>query len=98
MSHKSSKKKNKKPDSSHLYKGTLEITRSGMGFVIVPHLTSDILIRPMDFHTALNGDTVRVKVIKKNPDGRRMQGEVMEVVERKQSEFFGRIEVSDNFA
>src|SRR5579871_165049 len=98
MSHKNSKKKNKKIVSSQLYKGVLEVTRSGMGFVIVEHLEKDILVRPNDFNTALNGDKVRVKVIKRNADGKRMQGEVVEVVERKQSEFLGRIELSANFA
>ncbi|HLY68844.1 MAG TPA: ribonuclease R [Puia sp.] len=98
MSHKNSKKKEKKIVSVHLYKGVLEITRSGMGFVVVPNLERDILIRPGDFNTALNGDTVRVKIVKKNADGKRMQGEVEEVVERKQSEFVGRVEISANFA
>ena len=98
MSHKNSKKKDKKTVSVHLYKGVLEITRSGMGFVVVPNLERDILIRPGDFNTALNGDTVRVKIIKKNADGSRMQGEVNEVVERKQSEFVGHVEISANFA
>lgn len=98
MPHKHSKKRHKKPESSNLYRGVLEITRSGMGFVVVEHLEKDILVRPSDFNTALNGDTVRVKIVKKNADGTRMQGEVVEVLERKQSEFVGRVEISANFA
>jgi ribonuclease R len=98
MAHKHNTRKNKKPQGANLYKGSLEITRSGMGFVVVPHLERDILVRPNDFNTALNGDTVRVKITKKNADGQRMQGEVVEVVERKQSEFLGRIELSPTFA
>ncbi len=69
-----------------------------MGFVVVPNLERDILVRPNDFNTALNGDIVRVKIVKKNPDGRRMQGEVVEVIERKQTEFFGRFDIGSNFA
>src|SRR5271154_1263073 len=98
MPHKHSKKRHKKPESSNLYRGILEITRSGMGFVVVEHLEKDILVRPSDFNTALNGDTVRVKIVKKNADGTRMQGEVAEVLERKQSEFVGRVEISATFA
>jgi ribonuclease R len=98
MAHKHTKKDTKKHAGAHLYKGVLEITRSGMGFVVVPNLERDILVRPGDFTTALNGDTVRVKIVKKNADGSRMQGKVEEVVERKQSEFVGRVEVSANFA
>ncbi|HLX90113.1 MAG TPA: ribonuclease R [Puia sp.] len=98
MANKHSKKKSKKSTSNHLYRGILEITRSGMGFVVVPNLERDILVRPNDFNTALNGDIVRVKIVKKNPDGRRMQGEVVEVIERKQTEFFGRFDIGSNFA
>lgn len=74
----------------------LEITRSGMGFVVVPNMETDILIRPNDFSTALHGDTVAVKV--KQGGGRRMQGEVTEVLERKRTDFIGAIQLSDNFA
>ena len=78
-------------------KGTLDVTRSGMGFVIVPDLKMDIIVRPGDFNTALHGDTVLVKV-KNSGNGRRMQGEVAEVVERKRTEFIGHIELSEDFA
>jgi ribonuclease R len=79
------------------YKGVLEITRSGMGFVVVPGLETDILVRPNDFNTALHGDTVRVEV---NPEksGKRMQGAVVDVLERKQLEFVGRLEMNKGFA
>jgi ribonuclease R len=91
---KSGRKKQKDTDE---YKGVIEITRSGMGFVVVPGLETDILIRPNDFNTALHGDTVTVRV---NPErgGKRMQGVVTNVLERKQTEFVGRIEMSKGFA
>ena len=47
-------------------KGRLEITRSGMGFVIVDGDKNDIMVKPGDFDTALNGDIVRVKLVKEN--------------------------------
>lgn len=79
------------------FKGTLDVTRSGMGFVIVPDLKIDILIRQGDFNTALHGDTVLVR-IKNTGGGRRMQGEVVEVLQRKRVEFIGRIQMSKDFA
>jgi len=79
------------------FKGNLDITRSGMGFVIVPELKVDILIKPNDFNTALHGDTVMVR-IKNEGNGRRMQGEVFEVLSRKRTEFIGHIELSKDFA
>lgn len=81
----------------HEYKGKLEITRSGMGFVIVEGLEADVLVRPSDFNTAMNGDTVRVR-LKEDRGGRRRQGVVVGVSERKQSEFVGRLEMNKGFA
>src|SRR6476660_6473518 len=78
------------------FKGHLDVTRSGMGFVIVPDLKIDIMIRPGDFNTGLHGDTVLVRV-KGDGSGRRMQGEVMEVLQRKREEFIGHLEISKDF-
>ena len=96
-----SKKKTKKKnttDSPDTYKGRLDVTRSGMGFVIVEGRDQDILIRPSDFNTALHGDTVQVKVVNDGSRSGRSQGQVVEVVARKQLEFLGHIEISQSFA
>jgi ribonuclease R len=90
-------KKKSKPAAAGTVKGRLDITRSGMGFVIVENADTDVIVRPSDFNTALHGDTVRVK-IKGDGRGRRMQGEVTEVIKRKQTEFMGHIEMNKNFA
>jgi ribonuclease R len=92
MSKKSGKKK--QPAS---VKGTLEITRSGIGYVIVEGRENDLLIRPQDFNKAMDGDSVRVKV-KEMRRGRHVEGVVEEVLERKQTEFIGDISVSESFA
>jgi len=90
-----SKKTNgKKPVS--LVKGKLDITRSGIGYVIAEGRDKDLLVRPQDFNKAMHGDTVLVKI--KDTPGRRVEGVVEEVVERKQTEFIGNIEVHENFA
>lgn len=77
--------------------GTLDITRSGMGFVMVQGETNDIMVRPADFNTALHGDSVRV-MIKGDFKRGRKQGEVMEVLKRRQIEFPGKLQMSENFA
>ena len=94
----SEKKKHKHSSDSagKTVKGKLDITRSGMGFVIVPEQETDVLIRPTDFNTAMHGDTVRVKI--KNGYGRRMQGEVTDVLERKRTEFIGHLQMNKDFA
>ena len=97
MGRKNSKKTKKKSPDQEMYKGVLEVTRSGVGFVVVEDLHTDILVRPNDFNTALHGDSVRV-TIKPSREGRRMQGEVVQVLERKQSEFIGKLQMNKGFA
>lgn len=96
--HKKKKNKNAGQQSPNLYQGRLDVTRSGMGFVIVENREQDILIRPSDFNTALHGDTVKVRVLNNSGKSGRQQGEIVEVVTRKQMEFLGRVELSQNFA
>lgn len=101
MSRKNSKKKEKnkhKSSGGHLYKGVLDITRSGMGYVMVENLENDILVRPSDFNTALHGDTVRIAVEPSFKKSGRLQGKITEVVQRKQTEFLGKIEMGNGFA
>lgn len=95
---KNNNKKKAPADSAHLLTGRLDVTRSGMGFVIVEGREQDILVRPADFNTALHGDTVRVRVVNAGGRSGRSQGEVVDVVDRKQLEFLGRIEISASFA
>ncbi len=99
MSKKKSKQKSKsKTTAQHTLKGRLEVTRSGMGYVIVEDVEGDVLVRPGDFTTALNGDTVRVKVVKENVRTGKKEGKIMEVITRKQTEFIGHLQLSTNYA
>jgi ribonuclease R len=66
--------------------------------VIVENVEGDVLVRPGDFNTALNGDTVRVKVVKENMRTGKKEGKVQEVVVRKQTEFIGHVQLSTNYA
>ena len=100
----SDKKKKKKKSSyhpihdGHTLQGLLEITRSGIGYVVVADGKGDVLVRPHDFNTALNGDEVVVKVIKENAATGKKEGRIAKVLERKQTEFIGRLQVSQRFA
>ncbi len=94
MSKKEGKKNQKRQDK--LVKGVIDITRSGIGYVIVDGEEKDIFIRPHHFNRALHGDTVTVKINESR--GKRTEGRVEEIVERKQTEFIGNIEVNSNFA
>ena len=90
--------KHKKEKSHNSYVGVLDITRSGMGYVVVEGLQKDILVRPSDFNRAFHGDKVKINMTNENSRTGRVQGVVIDVIERKQSEFMGTIEVSRDFA
>ena len=93
------KNRNGSNSFSHgIIKGRLEITRSGMGYVIIEKDGSDVMVKPGDFNTALNGDLVRVKVTKQNPRTGKREGKITEVVTRRQTEFIGYLQLSTNHA
>lgn len=94
---KSKKTASTKSHQPQRMKGKLEISRSGMGFVIVEGLEQDILVKPNDFGKAFHGDMVRVEITPAR-NGKRKEGKVTEVVSRKQTEFTGRLEVNGKVA
>jgi ribonuclease R len=98
MGRKNNRKKRKeyKPIVTQ-YKGVFEITRSGMGFVVVQGLEKDIIIRPHDFNRSFHGDLVRVEITKGDLRVGRLQGRITQVIQRKQREFIGKIEVNRDF-
>ncbi len=95
---KSKQKKTAKPIVVATLKGKIDITRSGMGYVIVDNNAIDIMVRPSDMGNALHGDIVRVKITRENGRTGKKEGKVVEVVERRQTEFIGHIQLSDKFA
>lgn len=99
MGRKNSKPKGKHRSQAHNeFKGTLEITRSGMGYVVIADGYGDVLVRPGNFNNSLHGDTVLIKVTKQNPLTGKREGRITEVVSRKQTEFTGTLQMATNFA
>ena len=97
--HKASHKKKADSSGKKIYKGRLEVTRSGMGFVVVEGLEKDVMIKRGQMLNALNGDEVRVEVSERGKKfDSRPEGEIIEVTRRKQTEFSGKIDVHPHFA
>ncbi|MEO7766102.1 MAG: ribonuclease R [Ferruginibacter sp.] len=88
----------KKSSQTQIVKGKLDISRSGMGFVIVDGLEQDIVVRPNDFNQAFHGDIVKVQINKDRGRGRRTEGKVTEVAERLRTTFIGNVRVNKNIA
>lgn len=95
------KKKSSAPASSSqlkTYSGRLDISRSGMGFVIVDALKQDVLVRPQHFGKAFHGDRVEVQVAAGGSTTKRMEGRVTGVLQRKQTTFMGVIHMNRNIS
>lgn len=88
----------KKSSQVKTLKGKLDISRSGMGYVIVEGLEKDVLVKPNDFGKAFHGDTVQVQVSTDTGRGRRMEGKITGVLLRKQEEFIGNVEINRHIA
>ena len=69
--------------------GTVQMTREGYGFVIIPDREDDIYIPQNRMLHALNGDTVRVAVTRKKDLKHRSEGEIVEIIERSKKPFIG---------
>lgn len=94
----SNRTQNRRQGNATIYQGKLEITRSGMGFVIVENIETDIMVKPTDMQNALHGDIVKVVVYNQDEKKGRLLGEIKEIVTRKQLEFIGKIELNKNTA
>ena len=91
-------KAGKKSSQTEIVKGRLDISKSGMGYVIVEGNDQDIIVRPNDFNRAFHGDLVRVQVNTGVSKEKRREGKIVDIAERKQTEFIGNIQMSKNFA
>lgn len=91
-------KAGKKSSQTEIVKGKLDISKSGMGYVIVEGYDKDIMIRPNDFNRAFHGDIVRVQVNKGVSGDKRQEGKIIDIAERKQTDFIGNIQMNKNYA
>lgn len=74
-----------------IVEGVIQINQFGKGFVMSSNYEKDIEISPRNINTALNGDTVSVKIASQLSVNNRTQGVVEAVLRRKQIYFIGRL-------
>jgi ribonuclease R len=77
--------------------GTVDMTRSGYGFITTDEMEEDVFVTAKNLKTALHGDTVKVWLFAKRK-GARPEGEVVEIIERWRTSFVGTVEIMPNFA
>ena len=76
--------------------GKVDMTQSGAAYVVVPEQDEDIYISPKRLRQALDGDEVKVRLYARKR-GRKAEGEIVEVVQRKRTQFVGVLEKAGKF-
>lgn len=87
------------PSSANMHQliGVVDMTQNGNAYILVEGLPDDIYVGEKDLASALHGDTVEVILIKVKRNGKPI-GRISKVIERKQTDFVGRIEKSLKYA
>ena len=83
--------------SKDYYEGQIDMTGRKTAYFVCPEFTEDVFIPTNNLNHALDGDTVKVYVYNRRR-GKRAEGEVIEVIERKKTDFVGVIDIQKNFA
>jgi ribonuclease R len=94
----SSSKRTKETGNEKTYTGVVDVTRSGMAFIVIDGLDQDVRVNPSNLHSALDGDEVKVKIIRKSGSTGRQEGQVVRVLKRRHTAFTGTIQMSKGFA
>lgn len=70
------------------FKGSISVTPRGVGYFPIENFDEDVEIKEKNLNTALHGDTVEVLIDKKK-ENKRIQGKVINILERDRYEFVG---------
>lgn len=79
------------------YEGYVDMTSRKTGYFVCEDLEDDVFIPFINLNKALDGDTVKAYIYNRR-SSRRPEAEVLEVIERKKTEFVGVIDIQKNFA
>ena len=77
--------------------GTVDMTQFGYAFIITEAGKEDVFVSRNNLNHALNGDYVKVYLYARRK-GKRVEGEVVEIIERARSTFVGIVELSRHWA
>ena len=87
----------RKKDIVRKIEGTVDMASSGVAYIIVDGLEDDVRVEKKDTNKALNGDKVLVG-LHKTKKGNRPRGVILEIIERAQEFYIGKVELSKKFA
>jgi len=82
---------------SEYYEGVIDMTSRKNGYFVCDELEDDVFVPFINLNHALDGDKVKAYIYNRR-SSRKPEAEVLEVLERKKSEFVGVIDIQKNFA
>ncbi|MGY5352172.1 ribonuclease R family protein [Wenyingzhuangia sp. IMCC45533] len=82
--------------SKNYHIGTLDVTSTGNAYFICDDFETDTFINKNSIGGGLNGDTVKAYVYKRKQRNK-LEGEVVEIIERKKTDFVGTLQLSARF-
>ena len=82
---------------SEYYEGIIDMTSRKNGYFVCDELEDDVFIPFINLNHALDGDKVKAYIYNRR-SSRKPEAEVLEILERKKTEFVGVIDIQKNFA
>ncbi|MRI01115.1 ribonuclease R [Kriegella sp. EG-1] len=83
--------------SKTVHTGIVDMTSRGNAYVIVEELEDDVFISANRVNRAFHKDTVEVHIFN-NRNGKKVEGEITKIIERKKSTFVGILDMQKTFA
>jgi len=87
----------KKPSLHTYFTGKVDLTSSGNAYILVDELDDDIFVPYNRLNKALHGDSVEV-FLKPRRNGKKPEGEISKILERKKTSYVGIIDKQKTFA
>ena len=81
---------------SRRIQGVLDMSKRGTGYVMVEGMDDDVIVAERNLGRALNGDTVGIEII--NSKGKKTEGKVVEVIDRKDRLIVGTLDIQENYS
>ena len=79
------------------YEGVIDMTSRKNGYFVCDELEDDVFVPFINLNHALDGDKVKAYIYNRR-SSRKPEAEVLEILERKKTEFVGVIDIQKNFA
>ncbi len=87
----------KKDKKKQKIEGIFRANEKGFGFVEIENLEQDLFIPAKNVNGALNGDTVRVSIIKPKEGNRKAEAKIIKIVKRERDSLVGIFQANKNF-